>query len=82
MHEPRPARAKQEPCATEVQGRSLVWHYTRVTLGITLCVVGVVGTLLPVIPGVPLIIAGVALLGTDHWLVRPVKQRIDRWRGL
>jgi hypothetical protein len=87
MHEHGAERAEPAPAADPYAAdalppRSALWHYARVCSGVSLCAVGVLGTLLPVIPGVPLIIAGVALLGTDHWLVRPVKQRVDRWRGL
>ncbi len=30
--------------------------------------VGTIGLILPVIPGIPLLIAGFHLLGPDHWL--------------
>jgi hypothetical protein len=43
----------------------------RQTCGIALIASGIAGILLPVIPGIPLLAAGVALLGTDHALVRP-----------
>jgi uncharacterized protein YqgC (DUF456 family) len=36
----------------------------------TLIVIGVAGCLLPIIPGLPILAAGVAMLGKDHWLVR------------
>jgi len=38
--------------------------------GLALVAVGVAGCLLPIIPGIPLIVAGAAILGTDHALVR------------
>ena len=79
---PAPASDDERHRTDQAQNRSLLWHSIRVTFGVILCVVGILGTLLPVIPGVPLIVAGVALLGTDHWLVKPVKDRVDRWRGV
>ena len=48
--------------------------------GVLLIVVGLVGLVLPVIPGVPLLVAGVAVLGQDHPLVRPTLARLRRWR--
>jgi uncharacterized membrane protein YbaN (DUF454 family) len=42
--------------------------------------VGIVGTLLPIIPGIPMVIAGVALVGPGHPVLRPVMTRIERWR--
>lgn len=82
QEEREPADHPHRPNDEPIERVSVVWHYTRVTIGIVLCGIGILGTLLPVIPGVPLIVAGVALLGTDHWLVKPVKDRVDRWRGL
>ena len=49
-------------------------------LGLALCVIGLAGTLVPVIPGVPIVLAGIALIGTDHWLVVRVKNRFERWQ--
>jgi uncharacterized membrane protein YbaN (DUF454 family) len=48
--------------------------------GLTLVALGVIGMLLPVIPGIPLLIAGVALLGTNHPWVRPLIARLRLWR--
>ena len=42
--------------------------------------VGIVGTLPPIIPGIPMVIAGVALVGSGHPVLRPVMTRIERWR--
>ena len=53
--------------------------------GVLLVVVGLLGLVLPVIPGVPLLMAGVAVLGREHPLVRPALERLGRlrenWRG-
>ena len=51
----------------------------KVILGLVLCVVGIAGTLLPVIPGVPIILAGITLMGSDHPIVRNIKGRWQRW---
>jgi uncharacterized membrane protein YbaN (DUF454 family) len=48
--------------------------------GFTLIGAGLIGTLLPVMPGVPLLIAGVAIVGPGHPLLKPVLARIGRWR--
>ena len=54
-------------------------HKLKIAFGFGLFIVGVVGTLLPVIPGVPIMIAGFALMGADHPLVRNLKARQKRW---
>ncbi len=53
----------------------------RTTLGVSLLVVGVIGTLLPIIPGIPLFIAGAAVLGPNHRLIRPMTDWLKRRRG-
>ena len=58
----------------------IVWQKVKVIIGIAMCVIGVAGTLVPVIPGVPIILAGLALMGTEHPLVRKVKERFQKWR--
>ncbi|HEY7911539.1 MAG TPA: hypothetical protein VIG62_06470 [Blastocatellia bacterium] len=52
-----------------------------VTAGFGLLAVGVLGTLLPIIPGIPFLILGAALIGKDHPLIRPFAERIERWRN-
>jgi hypothetical protein len=42
--------------------------------------VGIIGTLLPIIPGMPMVIAGVALVGPGHPVLGPLMTRIERWR--
>lgn len=59
---------------------SVVWHKIKIVLGLALCVVGIAGTLVPVIPGVPILLAGVALIGTDHWLVVDLRNWLKRRR--
>ena len=57
-----------------------VWPKVRVVTGLFLIGLGLVGTLLPVIPGIPLVVAGVALAGSDHPWIRPLRERYHRWR--
>jgi uncharacterized membrane protein YbaN (DUF454 family) len=52
----------------------------RTVSGLLLITVGAVGMVLPIIPGIPLLLAGVAVMGRDHRLLRPVFKRIDAWR--
>jgi uncharacterized membrane protein YbaN (DUF454 family) len=45
--------------------------------GLALVVLGLIGIVLPLMPGVPFLIAGVALLGADH----PLRRVVERlWR--
>ena len=57
-----------------------MWRKIRVVTGLTLIGLGVIGIFLPIIPGLPLFIAGVALAGPDHPLVRRLKERLKQWR--
>lgn len=43
----------------------------RLVGGYVLLVIGVAGCLLPLLPGIPFLVAGAAILGWDHWAVRP-----------
>jgi hypothetical protein len=56
------------------------WRSVRVAAGVGMIAIGVVGCVLPIIPGVPFLVGGVALLGTRHPLVRPFTERLERWR--
>ena len=53
----------------------------RTVAGVMLITIGLLGLLLPIIPGIPLLIAGVATMGRDPPLLRPVFARLDRWRA-
>ncbi|MBX3023871.1 hypothetical protein KF840_03075 [bacterium] len=65
-----------------IRGRlAILWQAARVVAGIVLVAIGVLGCVLPVIPGIPILIAGVALLGPRHPLVRPFAERLERWRA-
>jgi uncharacterized membrane protein YbaN (DUF454 family) len=50
-------------------------HRIRIVLGFVLIAMGVLGLLLPLMPGIPLLLAGVALVGVDHPWIKPVKER-------
>jgi hypothetical protein len=51
----------------------------RVIGGFALIVAGVLGVILPIIPGTPLLIAGVALVGTDHPKIQFFVRLIERF---
>jgi len=65
-----------------------VSHIVRTVLGVSLLILGAIGTLLPVVPGFVFFAAGIAVLGTDHAIVRrlqPLVHRVRAWlvrRGL
>jgi uncharacterized membrane protein YbaN (DUF454 family) len=52
----------------------------RTVAGVALVGLGLIGMLVPVLPGIPLLLAGVALLGSDHPWVRPCMARLRSWR--
>ena len=57
-------------------------HAIRTFLGVGLLLLGVIGTLLPVMPGFIFIAAGIAVLGTDHVIVKrllPYVRRVRAW---
>jgi uncharacterized membrane protein YbaN (DUF454 family) len=58
-----------------------MWIRTRTAIGYALLVAGVAGVLLPIVPGTPFLIAAVAVLGSEHPVIRPWKDRVDRWIG-
>lgn len=57
-------------------------HIVRTVIGVGLLILGVIGSLLPVIPGFVFFAAGIAVLGTDHAIVRrfhPLVLRARAW---
>ena len=60
--------------------KKVVLHKLKVGAGFTLIGVGVLGCFLPIIPGIPLILAGAAIVGLEHPWIHPFKKRFDRWR--
>jgi uncharacterized membrane protein YbaN (DUF454 family) len=53
----------------------------RTAAGVVLLALGVAGVVLPLMPGVPFLIAGTALLGSDHPISRAVAERLRRLRS-
>ena len=54
--------------------------YLKIVAGHLLLAVGLVGLVLPIIPGIPLLVAGAALLGPKNPIVRPFFARLRWWR--
>jgi uncharacterized protein len=54
----------------------------REVAGFILLIAGLIGCLLPVIPGSPMVIAGLALLGVDHPKIRSTMQLLEQWSEL
>jgi uncharacterized protein YqgC (DUF456 family) len=57
-------------------------HIVRTVIGVGLLILGAVGSLLPVVPGFVFFAAGIAVLGTDHAIVRrlvPYGRRVRAW---
>ncbi len=50
-----------------------MFHHLKVVLGYLLIGLGVLGLLLPLLPGIPLLLAGLALVGTEHRWIRRLK---------
>lgn len=57
-------------------------HIVRTVIGVGLLILGAIGSLLPVVPGFVFFAAGIAVLGTDHAIVRrlvPYGRRVRAW---
>jgi hypothetical protein len=78
----RSDRERDAPTERPAQPTPLAWVRGpgRSAGGIVLIAFGVLGLVLPIVPGIPLLIAGVALLGPKHPLIRPLADRLARWR--
>jgi hypothetical protein len=70
-----------EPPSPAPVPETRLWRIGRVIVGVVLIVIGILGCILPIIPGIPFLVAGVALIGIDHPLIRPFRERVERWRG-
>jgi uncharacterized protein YqgC (DUF456 family) len=56
-------------------------HIVRTIIGVTLLILGVIGSLLPIVPGFVFFVAGIAVLGTDHVIVRRFQPYVLRGRA-
>jgi uncharacterized protein YqgC (DUF456 family) len=56
-------------------------HIVRTIIGVGLLILGVLGSLLPVVPGFVFFAAGIAVLGTDHVIVRRFQPYVHRMRA-
>jgi uncharacterized protein YqgC (DUF456 family) len=51
----------------------------RTAVGLILVVAGAIGTLVPIVPGLALVLAGIAVLGPHHRLSRALTRRGRAW---
>lgn len=51
-------------------------HNIRTIIGFALIGLGLIAFLLPVIPSVPFLLAGIALIGAKHPLIKPLINRL------
>jgi uncharacterized protein YqgC (DUF456 family) len=56
-------------------------HVVRTVIGVSLLVLGAIGSLIPIVPGFVLFAAGIAVLGTDHAIVRRFMPYVHRGRA-
>jgi uncharacterized protein YqgC (DUF456 family) len=50
-------------------------------IGVALLILGAIGSLVPIVPGFVFIAAGIAVLGTDHVIVRRFQPYVRRGRA-
>ena len=79
---PAPPRALDSPLGAgwSVRGARSVWRRVRTALGLALVGLGAIGLLVPLLPGIPLIVAGAAVVGPDHPVIRWLQTRWSSWR--
>jgi uncharacterized membrane protein YbaN (DUF454 family) len=51
----------------------------REIVGLGFLSIGLIGFALPVLPGVPFLVAALAVLGPGHPKLRPWLKRVERW---
>lgn len=58
-------------------------RFFRLVVGWVCVLLGIAGIILPIIPGIPFLVAGLALLSTEHRWVRSLlvwtKRKLGRW---
>lgn len=79
----KPDESVRDRCEADAQRRrsvlGRVWNACRPMTGAILVIVGLIFTFVPVLPGTPLILVGMAVAGSSHPLVRFVRERWRRW---
>jgi hypothetical protein len=65
---------------TGPENRHPLMRAVRSAAGIFLILFGILGCVLPVIPGLPILAAGILLLGPNHWIVRKGRKWIHEKR--
>jgi uncharacterized membrane protein YbaN (DUF454 family) len=63
------------PTRLDAAGKAL-----RPLAGLLLVGLGLAGMILPIIPGLPLLVAGAVLVAPNHRVVRAVRERLEAWR--
>lgn len=58
-----------------------IWRVGKVTLGVLLLVLGVIGLLLPVIPQIPFLLGGLTLLSSESRHAKAVLEWVERRVG-
>lgn len=56
------------------------WRMLRLTAGLLLVGLGLAGMIVPIIPGLPLLVAGAMLVAPNHRVVRAVREHLKAWR--
>jgi len=56
-------------------------HLVRTVIGVGLLILGVIGSLLPIVPGFVFFAAGITVLGTNHAIVRRMLPYFHRVRA-
>ena len=54
-------------------------HWGRLAGGWLLIVAGLAGVVLPILPGIPLLLAGLGLLACEYVWARRMLERVKRW---
>ena len=60
-----------------------LWRVGKITLGVLLLILGVIGLLLPVIPQIPFLLGGLTLLSSESRHARAILEYIEKrvgWR--
>ncbi|MBI4596706.1 MAG: hypothetical protein HY730_10100 [Candidatus Tectomicrobia bacterium] len=69
----------RQPEGTKVS-ESSVWRKFRVIAGFVLIISGLIGFIIPFLPGSALLLAGVALAGSSHPVIQSWIKRMKQWR--